>query len=171
MLKKTKTVFFLFLLLGCILLNRLVLLWAYIPSGSMEPTIQTNGLLIGNRLGKDQVERYDIIIFRFPDDPSQLYIKRVIGLPGETIEIKNGEVYADGKNLDDSFCMVLSNDYGVYQVPDDSYFVLGDNRTNSLDSRYWDDKYVAKNQVEAIAAVQVLPLSDFKFLGMKGEPR
>ena len=73
---------------------------AQIPSGSMENTIMTGDRVVGNRLSyltKDP-ERYDIIIFKYPDDESQLFIKRIIGLPGETVEIRDGHIYIDGSS-------------------------------------------------------------------------
>ena len=73
---------------------------AQIPSGSMENTIMTGDRVVGNRLSyltKDP-ERYDVIIFKYPDDESQLFIKRIIGLPGETVEIRDGHIYIDGSS-------------------------------------------------------------------------
>ena len=77
-----------------------VVINARIPSPSMEKTIMTGDQLFGNRLAywRDGPERYDIIIFYFPDDESQRFIKRVIGLPGETVEIRSGKVYIDGSD-------------------------------------------------------------------------
>ena len=71
-------------------------------------------------------ERFDIVIFKYPDDESQLFIKRLIGLPGETVEIRDGKVYIDGalEPLDDSFVPeVPTGDYGPYKVPENSYFI------------------------------------------------
>ena len=107
-----------------------VVINARIPSPSMEKTIMTGDQLFGNRLAywRDGPKRYDIIIFYFPDDESQRFIKRVIGLPGETVEIRSGKVYIDGSDhpLRDDFCPEPpTGDFGPYHVPEDSYFVLG----------------------------------------------
>ena len=76
------------------LLGHFVYINARVPSGSMEETIMTGDRVFGNRLAyiKDDPERFDIVIFKYPDDPSQLFVKRVIGLPGETVNIVDGKV-------------------------------------------------------------------------------
>lgn len=139
----------------------------YIPSGSMEGTLEIGDLLIATRYNKTDIERYDIMIFIPPDSPNEYYIKRVIGLPGETIEITNGHVYADGVELDDSFVKEAdwSGGDGVYVVPEGCYFMLGDNRNNSNDSRYWDTTYVPIENFVAKALVTILPFGRFTLLG------
>ena len=105
-------------------------------------------------------ERFDIVIFKYPDDESQLFIKRVIGLPGETVEIKDGKVYIDGSEtpLDDSFIPeTMKGSFGPYQVPEDCYFMLGDNRNNSKDSRYWKNTYVRFDQIVGKAVIRYYP--------------
>ena len=110
-----------------------------IPSGSMENTIQIGDFAVGSRLNTKDIQRYDIVTFDSPDNPKITYIKRVIGLPGETVIVQNGEVWVDGEKLDDSFVKESMNDSGdgTYVVPEGCYFMMGDNRHNSLDSRYW----------------------------------
>lgn len=144
--------------------NTYLLAWAFVPTGSMIPTINEGSFILGTRLPAEKICRYDIVIFNYPDDESVSYIKRVIGLPGETITIKNGTVYADGKKLRDDFTAELSNDSGVYRVPEDSYFMLGDNRNHSKDSRFWKHKYVKREKIYAKALFVVLPFSDRKHL-------
>ena len=127
-----------------------------VPTGSMLNTIQEGDRIIASRLAyvNNDPERYDIILFKFPDDESQIYVKRVIGLPGETVQIVNGVVYVtktDGKTiqLDDSFVTTGTpyGDFGPYVVPENSYFMLGDNRNNSKDSRYWQHTFVNKSKI------------------------
>ena len=135
---------------------------AQIPSGSMENTIMTGDRVVGNRLSyltKDP-ERYDIIIFKYPDDESQLFIKRIIGLPGETVEIRDGKVYINGSDepLDDSFVPeVPTGNYGPYKVPENSYFMLGDNREYSRDSRFWKNTFVSFDEIVGKAVVRYYP--------------
>ena len=148
-----------------LVVNNVVLINAKIPSESMENTIMTGDRIFGFRMAyglnfdffgkhisyktKDP-ERFDIIIFKFPDDESQLFIKRVIGLPGETVEIKDGKVYIDGSEtaLDDSFIPEkMQGSFGPYTVPDNCYFMLGDNRNDSKDSRFWKNKYVSLDAI------------------------
>jgi len=139
-----------------------------IPTGSME-----NNLLIGDHLlvnkfvfapaatalertllPIDPVRRGDILVFKYPEDPERDFIKRVIGLPGEMLEVRNKKVYINGKPLEEAYVHFLfppeerapgdvsfdfseKRDYGPVTVPDGQYFMMGDNRDNSEDSRYW----------------------------------
>lgn len=139
-----------------LLLKNFVFANAVVPTGSMLNTIQEGDRIIASRLSyiNDDPERYDIIIFKFPDDESEYFVKRIIGLPGETVQVVNGTVYVtktDGETimLDDSFvtnCEPAGN-FGPYIVPEDSYFVMGDNRNNSWDSRYWTNTYVNREKI------------------------
>jgi signal peptidase I len=137
-----------------------------IPTGSME-----NNLLIGDHLLVNKfvfgptasraenlllpirdIRRGDIVVFKFPQEPERDFIKRVIGLPGETLELKNKKVYINGTALDEPYVHFLvppsaegqevapfdlRESYGPVTVPDGQYFVMGDNRDNSQDSRWW----------------------------------
>lgn len=135
-----------------------VLINAYIPSESMETTLMIGDMVIGNRLAYkfgNTPERFDISIFYAPDKENSLYIKRIIGMPGEKVTIKDGNVYINDnpKPLDDSFIrekMEVEPD-AEFNVPEDCYFMLGDNRNNSLDSRYWDNPYVSSDKIVAKA--------------------
>lgn len=134
--------------------NKFVIINAHVPTSSMDPTISINDKLIGNRLAYlfKNPERGDIIIFKFPDDESQIFIKRVIGLPGETIQIVEGELFIDGELMEEDYIKdSMRGNYGPYEVPDNSYFVLGDNRNVSEDSRFWKNTYVRKNKILAKA--------------------
>lgn len=148
-----------------ILLKTFVFANAVVPTGSMLDTIQLKDRVIASRLAyiNDDPERGDIIIFINPDYDEDLpqgngnekyYVKRVIGLPGETVEIINGVTYitdTDGKQyqLDESSYLREEpiGDFGPYTVPEDSYFMMGDNRNSSLDARYWNNKYVTKDNI------------------------
>ncbi len=137
-----------------------------IPTGSME-----NNLLIGDHLlvnkfvfgptplaiGRTVLpvrdpKRGDIVVFKYPDEPDRDFIKRIIGLPGETVELRNKKVYINGQPVDEPYVHFLSppssdyqevtsfdvrERYGPVTVPPNQYFVMGDNRDNSQDSRYW----------------------------------
>lgn len=150
-----------------LIVNNFLLINAKIPSESMEDTIMTGDRIFGNRLAYlfGDPQRYDIVIFKYPDDETQLYIKRVIGLPGETVEIRDGKVYIDGSEtpLDDSFTPETPvGNYGPYTVPEGCYFMLGDNRNYSKDSRFWQNPYVEKEKILGKAMLKYFP--GFKLL-------
>lgn len=139
-----------------IVLKTFVFANAVVPTGSMLNTIQEGDRIIASRLAyiNNDPERYDIIIFRNPDNEEECFVKRVIGLPGETVQIVNGIVYVTQTNgetiqLDDSFVTNCEpyGDFGPFEVPEDSYFMMGDNRNTSWDSRFWDNKYVYKDKI------------------------
>ena len=149
------------------LFTRFIIVNAQVPSGSMENTIMTGDRVVGNRLSyltKDP-ERYDVIIFKYPDDESQLFIKRIIGLPGETVEIRDGHIYIDGSSepLDDVETKeYMVGNYGPYTVPEGCYFVMGDNRNDSKDSRYWINPYVSKDKILGKAVFRYWPITEMK---------
>lgn len=130
---------------------------AVVPTGSMLNTIQEGDRVIASRIEYrlNDPERFDVAIFKYPDDESVYYVKRVIGLPGETVEIVNGVTYITDVNGDTyqlkedyiTNCVPEGN-FGPYTVPEDSYFVMGDNRNNSKDSRFWvTTNYVSKDKM------------------------
>ena len=141
---------------------------------SMDTTLSDGQNLIMDKLSYHfrDPERYDIVIFKYPDDPSKIFIKRVIGLPGETVTVKDGKIYIDGKEQTQavSFCPEeMAGSFGPYEVPEDSYFVMGDNRNNSLDSRYWDNTYVKKEAILAKAGFRYWPLNKVGFVNKSAE--
>lgn len=120
----------------------------YVKGASMEPNFHDHEYLIIDEISYrfDEPERGDIVVFRYPKNPQEYFIKRVIGLPGETVEIKDGEViiyndqFQDGAVLDEAYLSSDVKTYGGYikdavVLKDDEYFVLGDNRNSSKDSR------------------------------------
>lgn len=156
-------VYVFFAIIVLILFNTIFML-SLIPSSSMEHTIEVNNVVFSTRydVKEEDIERFDILVFVPPDEPDITYIKRVIGLPGESIEVKEGKVYADGVELDDSFIKDSQNQVGdgVYEVPEGCYFFMGDNRNNSKDSRFWDTPYVPAEDIQAKAKCILFPFSD-----------
>jgi len=152
-----------------------------IPTGSMEPNLLIGDHLLVNKLlyspsfgpledrlfGKRPIERGHVVVFKFPEDPTRDFIKRVIGLPGETIEIRNKTVFVDGKPLAESYAHFIEqplrpddpeyglrtesirDNWGPQVVPDGQLLVLGDNRDNSRDSRFWG--FLPRDQVKGRA--------------------
>jgi signal peptidase I len=136
-----------------------------IPTGSMIPTLLIGDYIMVNKFiyapltsrvpvlasiesalfPTREVRRGDIVVFKFPEEPEKDYIKRVIGLPGETIEVRDRQVYIDGAPLDESYKVHRNprglnadqDNYPATKIPERSYFCMGDNRDNSRDSRAW----------------------------------
>ena len=151
-----------------LIINCFVIINSVVPSSSMESTIMTGSRMFGFRLAYlfSEPQQGDIIIFRYPDNEKQTFVKRVIGCPGDTVEIKGGVTYVNGEVLDEPYLNETPNDddFGPYYVPEDCYFVMGDNRNHSNDARYWKTTYVNKKQILARAVICYWPLSDFGIL-------
>ena len=149
-----------------------ILVFAEIPSSSMANTIQKEDLVIGNRLAYKffEPQRGDVVIFKYPDNEKELYIKRLIGLPGDTVRIENGNVYINDSEQPLLEDYVKEAEWGnyeeplIYEVPKDSYFMLGDNRNNSKDSRAWENTYVTEDKLVARAEFIWFPFTHAKGL-------
>ena len=148
-------------------LTQFVIINVRVPSGSMENTIMTKDRLIGFRFSYwfDEPQRGDIILFSYPVDEKQTYIKRVIGLPGETVEIRDGKIYIDGSSepLEEDYLKetwTWENDGYTFKVPEGCYFVLGDNRNDSEDGRFWAQ--IALNEGKASTPEEAEPYSYVK---------
>lgn len=138
----------------CIIVN------ATVPTSSMETTIMTGDRVIGFRLAYtfDDPQRGDIAIFKYPDDENILYIKRIIGMPGETLTVHDGQVLIDGKALDEPYLNVVTEgEFGPYEIPEGSYFMMGDNRNNSADSRYWKNTFLKRDKIVGKALIKYFP--------------
>jgi signal peptidase I len=149
-----------------VVLALIIRTWAFqafkIPSGSMKPTLLIGDHLLVSKsaygvklpfsdrvlIPLGQPQRGEIIVFRFPEDRDKDFIKRVIGLPGDVLEVRNKMVYINGQHLEDPWAhysdrIILPpgiqprDNFGPVTVPADTYFVMGDNRDQSYDSRFW----------------------------------
>ena len=152
-------------ILALLLIVKFIFFIAIVPSGSMEPTIQERSALFTLRVHDlEKLERGDVIVFEAetPELAGTTLIKRLIGLPGDHVEIdENGVMTINGE--------VQSEDYVVYQyaipsvfdVPEGYYLFMGDNRANSLDSRYWSDPYVSAESIQGRAVFTLFPFSHF----------
>ena len=130
-----------------------------IPSGAMKPTLQIGDHIIVKKFTYKNLElkRGDIVVFPFPEDPSKDFIKRIVGMGGDTVEIKNKQVFINGdpyqehyKVNNDSYVFPKDtqprDNFGPVKIPDDSLFLMGDNRDQSYDSRFWG--FVKKSSVK-----------------------
>lgn len=153
-----------------------------IPSGSMLETLQIGDYLLVNKFHygvkvpftnnylweRGNPEHGDIIVFEFPDDPSVDYIKRVIGVPGDTLEMRDKVLYRNGERLDEPYVehkdthIIPSRDsFAPITVPEDHFFCLGDNRDYSRDSRFWRNTFVEKSAIHGNAVILYWSMEGF----------
>lgn len=140
-------------------IGRYVICFAHVPTESMSHTIEPGQMTVGLRVygkQKENFERGDIVVFETEDymiADEKLngcyYIKRIIGLPGDTVEIRNGETLVNGKKFNDEEWIAEKpqTDMPVVTVPSNAYFVMGDNRNHSFDSRFWTNPFVPVENV------------------------
>ena len=147
-------------------IDNFIIINATVPSGSMEKTIMTGDRVLGTRFSYwfSEPKRGDIVVFKYPVDEARgkntKFIKRIIGLPGETVEIKDGAVYINGDKLEEDYIngtWKVANDGYTFEVPEDHYLMLGDNRNNSSDARYWPEIALREGVVSSVE--EALPLS------------
>jgi signal peptidase I len=169
-------------LAAALLLRTFVVQTFYIPSGSMEPTLQIGDRILVDKLAYHLhgVDRGNIVVFRRPADencggpPVADLVKRVVGLPGETISLSKGHVYIDDKLLNENWLPTsvqgttfpgpAGTAYNLtkpYVIPSNEYFVMGDNRSDSCDSRYWGP--ISKSLIVGKVDVRVWPITSFHF--------
>lgn len=170
--RETKELIRFIIIAGLIIIPfRIFIAQPFIVNGaSMNPTFETNQYLIVDQLSyrTHDPERGDVIIFRFPLNPKDFYIKRVIGLPGETVTIQGSAVYIQevGKEesykLEEPYIAFTSNNSLSVTLGDDEYFVMGDNRPNSSDSRHWG--VLPREFVVGRAYIRLLPFNQIDLL-------
>lgn len=168
--------------LVAVLLRAFVVQTFYIPSGSMEPTLQIGDRILVNKLSYHLhgVSRGDIVVFGRPaaencggPEVNDL-VKRVIGLPGDVVSLQQGHVYIDGRRLDESWLPAAeqghtdpgppgttANLHHSYTVPAGNYYVMGDNRTDSCDSRYWGS--IPRSLIVGKVEMRVWPVTGLRF--------
>ena len=137
---------------------------------SMNPTLQDGENLITDKITYrfKEPKRFDIIVFPYKDNTSKLLIKRIIGMPGETVQIENGRVYINGHELNEDYGNAVMNDGGIaanaITLGEDEYFVLGDNRNNSQDSRFASVGNVHRSDIIGRAWLRIWPLDEVTLL-------
>lgn len=139
-----------------------------IPSGSMLPTLQLQDRVMVNKFVYyfKEPQRGEIVVFRPPEalNAKLDYIKRVVGLPGEKVEIKNNTVYIDDRPLEEPYLIEeLNYEFGPVTVPEDSLFVLGDNRNSSFDSHMWN-AWLKRDHIKGKAFLIYWPLNHLQLL-------
>jgi len=151
-----------FAVIFALIINNFIIVNASVPTGSMEGTIRVNDRIIALRLSYlfSEPSTYDIVVFRGPDDASILYVKRIIGVPGDEIIIRSGEVYINGSEIPQRNNFVqgeLFGNFGPYIVPEGHFFMLGDNRGNSVDSRHWPSTFVPRENILGQVVLRYFP--------------
>jgi len=161
-----------------------------IPSGSMEPNLLVGDHLLVNKfvfaagssgshplLPMKAIQRRDILVFKHPKDPERDLVKRIIGLPGETLELRQKRVFINGTALDEPYAHVMADPpatpdsvdprgtYGPVTVPPGQYFAMGDNRDNSEDSRYWG--FLPRENIKGKPVVIYWSFDDAGILGTR----
>lgn len=145
-----------------LILRTFVIQAFWIPSGSMIPTLEPGDRVLVLKfwysLPKVSPKRGQIVVFKYPVDPRRDFVKRIVGLPGDTVEIKQGMVYVNGSALFEPYVKNMDT-YNMDEiiVPDKSYFCLGDNRPNSQDGRFWG--FVPSNFLRGPAVFRYWPLN------------
>lgn len=148
-----------------LLLVKYVFFFVIVPTGSMIPTILEHSFLFATRVhNPEKLERGDIVVFN-SDELDKTLVKRLIGLPGETIVIdEEGQLTVGGVPLEESYVKNSSPASGEFQVPEGCYFFLGDNRRGSYDARGWENPYIPENKIEGKAQFTIWPVSKFGML-------
>lgn len=130
--------------IGTFTLFRTLLCLNYIPSESMEPTLDVGAGMFGTKFNKEtDLKEGEIVVFDSPEGDGTKWVKRIIGLPGDHIEFKDNKIYRNGVALKEPYLKTeYEYDNEIYNVPKGCVFLMGDNRDNSIDSRFWDNPYM-----------------------------
>lgn len=157
-----------------LVINKFIFVNVSSPTPSMEPTIMVNERVFVSRIfSKDKLQRGDIVIF-WSEERHNTMLKRVIGVSGDKIEIKeNGDVIINGEKIQEEYVkrqikegsVYPGLNFGTYNVPEGKVFLMGDNRSNSRDSRYWNDPYVDCKEVKGVAKFIFFPFNKIRSLG------
>nr|WP_312577913.1 signal peptidase I [Sedimentibacter sp.] len=142
-------------------LNKFVFILVTVPTGSMEDTIIPGDRLYVNEIFNiDNVQRGDILVFRSIELENKRLVKRLIGLPGDTVEVKeNGSVFVNGEKVDEPYVIESTGQAKTFNVPDNCYFFLGDNRPISYDARFWNNPYISADQIIGKVVFRFFPFN------------
>ena len=142
-----------------------VLLIAHIPTDSMATTLNVGDEVICfNTYFYNGLKRGDIVVFKPNTGEKELWVKRIIGVPGDKIQIDNGIVYVNGEKLEEDYTSSLVKYTGSFAVPEDKYFLLGDNRAVSQDARFWINPFIDESDILYKDAIKIYPFNEIKLL-------
>lgn len=145
------------ILVSVVLIRTYLVTPVLVHGASMNPTLNNNDFMILNKVAK--IDRFDIVVVKTKDED---IIKRVIAMPGETISIENGVVYVNDKKQEEEYSVGITSDYPRTELGDDEYFVMGDNRENSSDSRRIGP--VKESQIKGTTNLVLFPFKDIGFV-------
>lgn len=145
-----------------ILINKLVFFNIQVPTSSMFPTIKEGDRIMVLRVHNlSKLKHGDIVVF-YSHELNETLVKRLIGLPGDTVEIQEGEqIKINGEEFKQDFSYSVDDYMGTFTVPEGCYFFLGDNRAGSYDSRRWDNPYISADDIMGRAAIRLFPFNRF----------
>lgn len=136
-----------------IIITQVFIVNAIVPTSSMVPTLPVGGYMLCLRTDYwfNSPKRGDIVVFRRDNGEKTIFTKRIVGEPGDTVEIKSGITYINGQKYDEPWLAETPDDedYGPYEIPEGDYFCMGDNRNNSYDCRFWEETYVPEENIMA----------------------
>lgn len=149
-----------------LLVQRFVFFHVLVPTGSMIPTInEGDRMLVMREYRPQSLETGDIVVFKvWPDGEEMLYVKRLIGRPGDTVTIENGVVSVNGQELQEDYVKRPDRYSGEFKVPEGKYFFMGDNRRDSKDSRYEEVGFIDEADILAKAGLRFWPLGNMGFI-------
>lgn len=142
---------YILIIMAVILIRLFVVTPVRVDGESMNPTLSNNQILLLNKMDK-HYKRFDVIVFNHNGNK---LVKRIIGLPGDKVTYSDNKLYINDKLVEENYARKETDDFISDKVPNDMYFVLGDNRSNSLDSRYIG--FIDKNDIEGVVNISILP--------------
>ena len=148
-----------------LLIQKFIFFNVYLPpSGSMIPTLNNcDRALVSRIYNIDNDNRGSIFVF-YSEELNERLVKRLIGVPGDKIEIKNGVVFVNSTQLNENYVKNNNIYNGTFEVPEGKYFFLGDNRAISYDSRFWKNPYIENSDIEGKLVLRYYPFKDFGFV-------
>lgn len=144
-----------------IMIDKFLILKVDVNTSSMKPTINIGEKFLVTRIyDYENLKRGDIIVFK-SNEKDELLLKRLIGLPGDEIDIRKEKLYINGKEIEENYVKYTDNYVGKFKVPENKYFFLGDNRKASYDSREWKNPYIDESSIKGKVQLRLYPLKSF----------
>ncbi|MEG1483561.1 signal peptidase I [Clostridium sp.] len=143
-----------------ILINKFLIFKVNVPTASMVPTLNVNDILLVGRVPNLNTLKFGDIVVFYSDEFDGYMVKRLIGLPGDSITMNKGILYVNGEYKTESYIQYEDDYTGSFQVPEEKYFFLGDNRIVSLDSRLWNKTFIDEEDIMGVVKFKIYPFKD-----------